>query len=37
MSEATLFSFGAVIFIIVFTGATLFGMASLKEFQERTK
>jgi hypothetical protein len=37
MSEATLFSFGAVIFVIVFTGATLFGMASLKEFQERNK
>jgi hypothetical protein len=30
-----LFSFGAVIFLIIFTGATLFGMASLKEFQER--
>ena len=36
MSEATLFSFGAVIFVIVFTGATLFGMASLKEFQDPT-
>jgi hypothetical protein len=26
-----------VIFVIVFTGATLFGMASLKEYQDRTK
>ena len=34
MSEATLFSFGAVIFIIVFTGATLFGMAAMKEKQD---
>jgi hypothetical protein len=35
MSDAVLFSFGAVIFLIVFTGATLYGMASLKEFQDR--
>lgn len=35
MSDAVLFSFGAVIFLIVFTGATLFGMASMKEFQDR--
>ena len=34
MSEATLFSFGAVIFIIVFTGASLFGMAAMKEKQD---
>ena len=37
MSEATLFGFGAVIFFVVFTGASLFGMASLKEFQERNR
>lgn len=35
MSEAALFSFGAVIFVIVFTGATLFGMATFKEIQDR--
>lgn len=35
MSDTVLFSFGAVIFLIVFTGATLYGMASLKEFQDR--
>jgi hypothetical protein len=35
VSEATLFGFGTVIFFIVFTGATLFGMASLKDFQDR--
>ena len=35
MSETTLFSFGAVIFIVVFTGAILYGMASMKKFQER--
>lgn len=35
MSDAVLFSFGAVIFLIVFTGATLYGMASLKDFQDR--
>jgi hypothetical protein len=35
MSEAVLFSFGAVIFVIVFTGALLFGMATLKEIQDR--
>jgi hypothetical protein len=35
MSDGVLFSFGAVIFLIVFTGATLYGMAALKEFQER--
>jgi hypothetical protein len=35
MSETTLFSFGAVIFIVVFTGAILFGMSSMKKFQER--
>lgn len=37
MSESTLFAFGAVIFLIVFTGATLFGMATLKEYQERNQ
>jgi hypothetical protein len=36
MSEAALFSFGAVIFFVVFTGAILFGMASLKAYQEKT-
>ena len=35
MSEGVLFSFGAVIFIIVITGATLFGMATMKEIQDR--
>jgi hypothetical protein len=35
MSEATLFSFGAVIFVIVFTGSSLFGMAMMKEKQDR--
>ncbi|CAB4638112.1 unannotated protein [freshwater metagenome] len=35
MSDATLFGFGAVIFFVVFTGASLFGMASLKDFQDR--
>ncbi|MEY2767241.1 MAG: hypothetical protein RI912_904 [Actinomycetota bacterium] len=35
MSEGVLFSFGAVIFIIVFTGAILFGMATMKEIQDR--
>ena len=35
MSEATLFGFGAVIFFVVFTGAILFGMASLKAYQEK--
>ena len=35
MSEGVLFYFGAVIFIIVFTGATLFGMATMKEIQDR--
>jgi hypothetical protein len=35
MSEGVLFSFGAVIFIIVFTGAILFGMATMKEIQCR--
>jgi hypothetical protein len=34
MSEGVLFSFGAVIFLIVFTGASLFGMAALKEKQD---
>jgi hypothetical protein len=37
MSEATLFGFGAVIFFVVFTGASLFGMASLKDFQDRNR
>jgi hypothetical protein len=37
MSEATLFSFGAVIFLIVFTGASLYGMAALKEYQDSDK
>ncbi|MEY3265924.1 MAG: hypothetical protein RJA15_370 [Actinomycetota bacterium] len=35
MSEAALFSFGAVIFVIVFTGSSLFGMAMMKEKQDR--
>lgn len=35
MSEGVLFSFGAVIFIIVFAGAILFGMATMKEIQDR--
>lgn len=37
MSEATLFSFGAIIFLIVFTGATLYGMAAMKGIQDRGK
>ncbi len=37
MSEGVLFSFGAVIFFIVVGGATLFGMASLRKFQEDQK
>ena len=35
MSEGALFSFGAVIFFVVFTGAILFGMAAMKEYQEK--
>ena len=35
MSEAALFSFGAVIFVIVFTGSSLFGLAMMKEKQDR--
>ncbi len=35
MSEVALFSFGAIIFLVVFTGATLFGMATFKEMQDR--
>jgi hypothetical protein len=35
MSEGALFAFGAVIFIIVLTGSLLYGMATLKEFQDR--
>lgn len=35
MSDGVLFSFGAVIFLIVFTGATLYGMAAVKEYQDR--
>ncbi len=35
MSDTVLFSFGAIIFLIVFTGSTLFGMAMMKEKQER--
>ena len=34
MSEGLLFTFGAVIFFIVFGGATLFGMASLRKFEK---
>jgi hypothetical protein len=34
MSEGLLFTFGSVIFFIVFGGATLFGMASLRKYQE---
>jgi type IV secretory pathway VirB2 component (pilin) len=34
MSEGVLFAFGAVIFFIVFGGATLFGMASLRKFEK---
>lgn len=37
MSEAVLFSFGAVIFVIVFTGSSLFGMAMMKEKQDRER
>lgn len=37
MSEGTLFGFGAIIFFVVFTGASLFGMASMKEFQDRNR
>jgi hypothetical protein len=37
MSDATLFSFGAVIFLVVFVGATLYGMAALKEYQDSTR
>jgi hypothetical protein len=37
MSEAALFSFGAVIFVIVFTGSSLFGMAMMKEKQDRER
>lgn len=35
MSEAALFSFGAVIFFVVFTGALLYGMAVAHELHER--
>jgi hypothetical protein len=35
VSETALFSFGAVIFLMAFTGASLFGMAMMKEKQER--
>jgi hypothetical protein len=34
MSEGMLFTFGSVIFFIVFGGATLFGMASLRKFEK---
>lgn len=34
MSEGLLFTFGSVIFFIVFGGATLYGMATLRKFQE---
>jgi type IV secretory pathway VirB2 component (pilin) len=34
MSEGVLFAFGAVIFFIVFGGATLFGMSSLRKFEK---
>jgi hypothetical protein len=34
MSEGLLFTFGSVIFLIVFGGATLFGMASLRKFEK---
>jgi type IV secretory pathway VirB2 component (pilin) len=34
MSEGVLFAFGAVIFLIVFGGATLFGMSSLRKFEK---
>jgi hypothetical protein len=37
VSETVLFSFGAVIFLIVFTGASLYGMAMAKEFQDRNR
>jgi hypothetical protein len=35
MSEAPLFSVGAVILFVVFTGAILFGMAAMKEYQDK--
>lgn len=35
MSEAALFSFGSAIFLIVFTGALLYGMAVAQEWHER--
>jgi len=34
MSEGVLFAFGSVIFFIVFGGATLFGMSSLRRFEK---
>lgn len=42
MSETTLFCFGAVIFLIAFTGAILYGMSAteqqyLKQTKPRTK
>jgi len=38
MSEATLFCFGAVIFLIAFTGAILYGMsATERKFVKETK
>jgi len=37
MSEGVLFSFGAVIFFIVVGGATLYGMSTLRKFQEDQK
>ncbi len=37
MSEGLLFTFGSVIFFIVFGGATLYGMATLRKFQEDQK
>lgn len=34
MSEGLIFTFGSVIFFIVVGGATLYGMATLRKFQE---
>jgi len=34
MSEGVLFTFGSVIFFIVFGGATLYGMSTLRKYQK---
>jgi len=37
MSDGTLFGFGALIFMVVFTGATLYGMALMEEHFQKEK